>query len=156
MLLPSDAMVIEGMELRPAPPTDSEVLALTTAQQAELAAMYGEDQPLVALHPDIAFTLLTLDGTPVGCVGLQPVAPGLGEIKRMYVAPSARGWGLSRILLEAVEAKARTSGMTRLRLETGTKQVEAIALYTNHWYQPTPPYPPFENEIASLCYAKDL
>jgi GNAT superfamily N-acetyltransferase len=156
MLLPSDGMVIEGVELRPAPPTDAEVLALTTAQQAELAAMYGEDQPLVALHPDIAFTLLTLDGAPVGCVGLQPVGPGLGEIKRMYVAPSARGWGLSRILLEAVEATARTSGMTRLRLETGTKQVEAIALYTNHGYHPTPPYPPFEHEIASLCYAKDL
>jgi GNAT superfamily N-acetyltransferase len=149
-------MVIEGVELRPAPPTDAEVLALTTAQQAELAAMYGEDQPLVALHPDIEFTLLTLEGTPVGCVGLQPVEPGLGEIKRMYVAPSARGWGLSRILLEAVESRARATGITRLRLETGTKQVEAIALYTNHGYRPTPPYPPFENEVASLCYAKDL
>ena len=51
-------MVIEGVELRVAPPTDPDVLALTTAQQAELAAMYGEDQPLVALHPDITFTLL--------------------------------------------------------------------------------------------------
>ncbi|MGW7681338.1 GNAT family N-acetyltransferase [Kribbella sp. NPDC054772] len=149
-------MVIEGVELRAATPTDPDVLALTTAQQAELAAMYGADQPLVALHPDIAFTLLALDGAPVGCVGLQPVSPGLGEIKRMYVTPSARGWGLSRVLLDAVEAAARTGGMTRLRLETGTKQVEAIALYTNHGYGPTPPYPPFENEVASLCYAKDL
>ncbi|RZT14727.1 acetyltransferase (GNAT) family protein [Kribbella sp. VKM Ac-2569] len=149
-------MVIEGVELRPAPPTDAEVLALTTAQQAELAAMYGEDQPLVALHPDIAFTVLTLEGTPVGCVGLQPVGPGLGEIKRMYVVPSARGWGLSRMLLGVVEEQARRAGLARLRLETGTKQVEAIALYTNHGYHPTPPYPPFENEIASVCYAKDL
>ncbi|TDW89635.1 acetyltransferase (GNAT) family protein [Kribbella pratensis] len=156
MLLPSDGMVIDGVELRPAPPTDADVLALTTAQQAELAAMYGDDQPLVGLHPDITFTVLTLEGTPVGCVGLQPVGPGLGEIKRMYVVPSARGWGLSRMLLEVVEQQARTAGLTRLRLETGTKQVEAIALYTNHGYQPTPPYPPFENEIVSLCYAKDL
>ncbi|MFF0339189.1 GNAT family N-acetyltransferase [Kribbella sp. NPDC004875] len=149
-------MVIEGVELRAVPPTDPAVLDLTTAQQAELAAMYGADQPLVALHPDVAFTLLAVDGAPVGCVGLQPVAPGLGEIKRMYVVPSARGWGLSRVLLDAVEAAALSSGMTRLRLETGTKQVEAIALYTNHGYRPTPPYPPFENEVASLCYAKDL
>ncbi|MGW6197549.1 GNAT family N-acetyltransferase [Kribbella sp. NPDC055110] len=149
-------MVIEGVELRTAPPTDAEVLALTAAQQAELAAMYGDDQPLVALHPDIAFTVLTLEGTPVGCVGLQPVAPGLGEIKRMYVAPSARGWGLSRMLLDVVENQARTTGLTHLRLETGTKQVEAIALYTNHGYHPTPPYPPFENEPNSLCYAKNL
>ena len=149
-------MVIEGVELRTAPPTDPDVLALTTAQQAELAAMYGEHQPLVALHADITFTLLALDGTPVGCVGLQPVAPGLGEIKRMYVAPAARGWGLSRLLLEAVEAQARSVGLTNLRLETGTRQVEAIALYTNHGYRPTPPYPPFENEVVSRCFAKEL
>ncbi|MFD3404536.1 GNAT family N-acetyltransferase [Kribbella sp. NPDC058693] len=149
-------MLIEGVELQAAPATDPAVRALVTAQQAELAAMYGEDQPLVALHPDIAFTLLTLDGTPVGCVGLQPVAPNLGEIKRMYVVPTARGWGLSRILLDAVESQARSTGLTRLRLETGTKQAEAIALYTNHGYQPTPPYPPFEHEPVSLCFAKDL
>ncbi|WUJ73854.1 GNAT family N-acetyltransferase [Kribbella soli] len=149
-------MVIEGVELQAMPATDPAIRALATAQQAELAAMYGEDQPLVALHPDITFTLLTLDGTPVGCVGLQPVGPALGEIKRMYVAPTARGWGLSRILLDAVESQARSAGFTRLRLETGTKQAEAIALYTNHGYRPTPPYPPFEHEPASLCFAKDI
>ncbi|MGW1344826.1 GNAT family N-acetyltransferase [Kribbella sp. NPDC002412] len=148
--------LIEGMELRAVPGTDPALVALTTAQQAELAAMYGEDQPLVALHPDISFTLLLLDGTPVGCVGLQPVAPGVGEIKRMYVDPTARGWGLSRVLLDAVESQARFTGLARLRLETGTHQIAAIALYTNHGYTSIPPYPPFENEAASLCYAKDL
>jgi GNAT superfamily N-acetyltransferase len=148
--------LIEGIELRAVLTTDPAVVALTTAQQNELATMYGEDQPLVAPHPDIAFTMLLLDGSPVGCVGLQPVSPGVGEIKRMYVDPSSRGWGLSRILLNAVESQARADGLTRLRLETGTRQVEAIALYTNHGYLPTPPYPPFENEAVSLCYAKDL
>jgi len=150
------AELIEGVELQETPATDPAIRALITAQQAELSAMYGEDQPLVALHPDISFTLLLLDGAPVGCVGLQPVSPGLGEIKRMYVDPSARGWGLSRALLKAVESEARRIGLTRLRLETGTRQHEAIALYTNHGYQPTAPYPPFENEQASLCFAKDL
>ena len=150
------AELIEGIELRAAPSTDPDVLALASAQQAELAAMYGEDQPLVALHPDISFTLLLLEGTPVGCVGLQPVSPGVGEIKRMYVDPSSRGWGLSRVLLTAVESEARAAGLTRLRLETGTQQVEAIALYTNHGYLPTPPYPPFETEPASRCFAKGL
>ncbi|WP_433163891.1 GNAT family N-acetyltransferase [Kribbella sp. CA-247076] len=147
---------IDGVELRAVPGTDPAVVALTTAQQAELAAMYGEDQPLIALHPDISFTLLLLDGTPVGCVGLQPVAPGLGEIKRMYVDPSARGWGLSRVLLDAVESHARATGLTRLRLETGPQQHAALALYTNHGYLPTPPYPPFEHEPASRCFAKIL
>ncbi|MEV6890490.1 MULTISPECIES: GNAT family N-acetyltransferase [Kribbella] len=149
-------MVIEGVELRAAAPTDPDVLALTAAQQAELAGLYGEDQPPVGLHPDISFTVLTLDGTAAGCVGLQPVAAGLGAIKRMYVAPAARGLRLSRVLLDAVESEARSGGLTTLRLETGHLQVEAIALYTNHGYRPTPPYPPFENSVASACFAKDL
>ncbi len=148
--------VMEGVELRPAARTDPAVVALTTAQQAELAAIYGEDQPLVELHPDIEFIVLLVDGTPAGCVGLQPISPGLGEIKRMYVEPSSRGWGLSRLLLSELESQARTQGLTTLRLETGTQQHEAIALYTRHGYTPTPPYPPFEHEPASLCFAKKL
>jgi GNAT superfamily N-acetyltransferase len=148
--------LIEGVELRPAASTDEDVLALATAQQAELAAIYGEDQPLVGLHPDIEFTLLLLGGTPVGCVGLQLVGPGVGEIKRMYVEPSSRGWGLSRVLLAKVESDAHARGLTTLRLETGTRQDEAIALYTHNGYTPIPAYPPFENEPASLCLAKDL
>jgi putative acetyltransferase len=148
--------LMEGVELRHADRTDPAVLALTTAQQTELAALYGDDQPLVALHPDIEFILLTLDDTPVGCVGLQPISPGLGEIKRMYVEPSSRGWGLSRLLLAEIESHARTRAMTTLRLETGTHQHEAIALYTHHGYTPTPPYPPFDNESVSRCYAKHL
>ncbi|GAA1567419.1 GNAT family N-acetyltransferase [Kribbella hippodromi] len=149
-------MVIDGVEVRSVPAADADVLALAAAQQAELAALYGEDQPLVALHDEIRFIVLTLDGIATGCVGLQPVAPGVGEIKRMYVVPAARGRGLSRVLLDAVEAAARADGLTRLRLETGTKQVEAIALYTHHGYEPIPAYPPFEHEPASVCFAKDL
>lgn len=148
--------LMEGVELRPAGRTDPAVLALTTAQQAELNAIYGEDQPLVALHPEIEFILLTVEGTPVGCIGLQPISPGLGEIKRLYVEPSSRGWGLSRLLLTELESQARAKHLTTLRLETGTHQHQAIALYTHHGYTPTPPYPPFEQEPASLCFAKQL
>ncbi|MFI5734568.1 GNAT family N-acetyltransferase [Kribbella sp. NPDC051587] len=150
------ADLIEGLELRTAAATEPALIALAAAQQAELAALYGDDQPQVGLHPDITFILLQLDGTPVGCVGLEPISPGLGELKRMYVEPSARGWGLSRILLKAVEDQARSMSLTRLRLETGPQQHQALALYTNHGYTPTPPYPPFEHEPASLCFAKEL
>src|SRR5215207_11410574 len=56
-LLPSGTM-IDGVDIKSAAPTDAEVLALTTAQQAELAAGYGQDQPLVDLHPAIEFIVL--------------------------------------------------------------------------------------------------
>jgi putative acetyltransferase len=148
--------MIDGTVLRPADPSDSALVALTTAQQSELAALYGEDQPLVTPHPDTAFTLLLVDNTPVGCIGLQPVTPDLGEIKRLYVEPSSRGWGLSRLLLTHLEAQARAQGLTTLRLETGTEQQAAIALYTHHGYHPIPAYPPFEHEPASRCFAKQL
>ncbi|WP_185441789.1 GNAT family N-acetyltransferase [Kribbella qitaiheensis] len=148
--------LIDEVELRPAVTTDPDIVTLTTAQQAELAGIYGDDQPLAGLHTDIQFILLLVGGTPVGCVGLQPVAPGLGEIKRMYVEPASRGWGLSRLLLAEAEAKALHLGLTRLRLETGTAQREAVSLYTHRGYTPTPPYPPFEHEPASLCFAKEL
>lgn len=150
------AGVVDGVEVQPIAGTDPELLALTAAQQAELAAIYGEDQPLVTLHPDIEFSVLRHEGAAIGCVGLQPVGPALGEIKRMYVDPAFRGWGLSRLLLAEVEARARSQRLTTLRLETGTEQREAIALYTRNGYHPTPPYPPFENEPASRCYAKQL
>lgn len=148
--------LMEGVELRPADRTDPAIVALTTAQQAELNAIYGEDQPLVTLHPEIEFILLTVEGTPVGCIGLQPISPGLGEIKRLYVEPSSRGWGLSRLLLAELETLARAKHLTTLRLETGTEQHEAVALYTRNGYTPIPAYPPFEDQPASLCFAKEL
>ncbi|MDX6279735.1 MAG: hypothetical protein QOH03_806 [Kribbellaceae bacterium] len=148
--------LMEGVELRRADRTDPAIIALTTAQQAELTAIYSDDQPVVALAPDIEYLLLTLEGTPVGCVGMHAFAPGLGELKRMYVEPASRGWGLSRLLLAEIESHARTQAIHTLRLETGTQQHEAITLYTHHGYEPTPKYPPFENEPASLCFAKHL
>ena len=148
--------MFEGVVVKTADDSEPELPALTTAQQAELAAMYGDDQPLVGLHPDVEFSLLWHQGAAIGCIGLQPVGPGLGEIKRMYVEPAFRGWGLSRLLLDQVETRARARGLTTLRLETGTKQHEAIALYTRSGYHPTPPYPPFDHEPVSRCYAKYL
>jgi GNAT superfamily N-acetyltransferase len=148
--------MIDGAVLHPVDSTDPALLALTTAQQAELAALYGDDQPLVTPHPDTSFTLLLVDNTPVGCIGLQPVTADTGEIKRLYVEPSSRGWGLSRLLLTHLETQARAQGLTTLRLETGPEQHAAIALYTRHGYHPIPAYPPFEHEPASLCFAKHL
>jgi GNAT superfamily N-acetyltransferase len=148
--------MIDGAVLLPVESSDPALLALTTAQQAELAALYGDDQPLVTPHPDTSFTLLLVDNTPVGCIGLQPVTADTGEIKRLYVEPSSRGWGLSRLLLTHLETQARAQGLTTLRLETGPEQHAAIALYTRHGYHPIPAYPPFEHEPASLCFAKHL
>ena len=82
------------------------------------------------------FVLARIDARPVGCGALKfhPGAPA--ELKRMWVAPDARGLGLGRRILAELEAQARTAGVEILHLETNETLVEAIALYRrNGWIE---------------------
>jgi len=72
---------------------------------------------------------------PVGCGALKFHENTVGELKRMWVAPRARGLGLGRRLLEALEHKAREAGMTVIHLETNRTLIEAIELYRHSGYQ---------------------
>ena len=76
-----------------------------------------------------------LYGEPVGCGALKfhPGAPA--ELRRMWVAPSARGLGLGRRLLAELEARAAGHGVTMLRLETNRTLAEAISLYRAAGYR---------------------
>jgi GNAT superfamily N-acetyltransferase len=75
------------------------------------------------------------DGRPVGCGGLRPLAPGVGEIKRMFVTGRARGRGHGRTLLRELERLAVASGQRRLRLLTNEVLAEALALYESEGYR---------------------
>jgi GNAT superfamily N-acetyltransferase len=86
------------------------------------------------------FLIARLDVTPVGCVGLRTVAPGMGEIKRMFVRSSFRGHGIGRRLLNSVEDAARDLKLTRLRLDTMAEMVDALALYAGAGYRQIAPY----------------
>ncbi len=72
---------------------------------------------------------------PVGCGALKFHEDAIGEIKRMWVAPHARGLGLGRRLLLSLEHAAREAGMKILHLETNHTLTEAIQLYRNSGYQ---------------------
>ena len=72
---------------------------------------------------------------PVGCGALKFHENRVGELKRMWVAPRARGLGLGRRLLEALEHEAREVGMTVIHLETNRTLIEAITLYRHAGYQ---------------------
>lgn len=72
---------------------------------------------------------------PVGCAALKLHSDTPGEVKRMWVAPRARGLGLGRRLLQELECHAREAGTTALRLETNRALSEAIALYRSAGYQ---------------------
>jgi GNAT superfamily N-acetyltransferase len=74
------------------------------------------------------------DGTPVCGGGLKRLGPDVVEIKRMYVAEPARGRGIARALLAALEDAARELGYARVRLDTGPRQPAAEALYRSAGY----------------------
>lgn len=81
---------------------------------------------------------------------------GDAEIKRMYVVREARGRGLARRILTALEDSAREAGRIRMVLETGTKQPEAISLYISSGYVPAPKFGYYRHYDDSRCFAKPL
>jgi GNAT superfamily N-acetyltransferase len=81
-----------------------------------------------------AWLVLYEDGRPVGCGGLRPLAPGVGEIKRMFVTGRARGRGHGRRLLRELERRAVARGNRSLRLVTTQVLGEALALYEAEGY----------------------
>jgi DNA-binding MarR family transcriptional regulator/GNAT superfamily N-acetyltransferase len=90
--------------------------------------------------PAGAFLIAYLRGEPVGC-GAVKHRPGVpAEIKRMWVAETARGLGIARRLLAALESRAVRSGATVLHLETNRALVEAIALYRSAGYREVPAF----------------
>ncbi|MEV6927184.1 GNAT family N-acetyltransferase [Dactylosporangium sp. NPDC051485] len=115
---------------------------LTTAALADLSARYGGDgdttpiQPGEFDPPEGAFLVAYVDHLPAGCAGFRTFAEDetTAELKRMYVAPEFRGRGIAKALLSAVEGVARETGRSRIWLETGTAQPEAIGLYERSGY----------------------
>jgi putative acetyltransferase len=133
-----------------------DALALAAVQQSELASQNPADHVPYALHDDFEFVVLDLAGVPAACGGLQPLSPGLAEIKRMYVVPDARGQGLSRLVLAAIEDRARDLGIRWLRLETALFFTAAVELYRSSGYAPIPAYGEYIGDPISYCMERQL
>jgi putative acetyltransferase len=100
---------------------------------------------------------LALVGTePVGCGAVRLLSSSDAEIKRMYVKPEARRRGVAKALLAALEAEAIGLGATRLLLETGARQQEAIGLYGGAGFTGIEPFGEYMDSPLSICMAKQL
>jgi GNAT superfamily N-acetyltransferase len=93
------------------------------------------------LAPPAGMLLVGYDGErPVACGAVRVIDPGVAEIKRMYVAPQARGRGLGRTLLLALERAAVELGCDVARLDTAGTLTEAVGLYGGAGYVPIDDY----------------
>ena len=100
------------------------------------------------------FFLARLDGRPVGCGGLAPLGAKTSEIKRVWTAPDARGLGVARRVIAAIEATAREAGVATLKLDTNRALKEAHALYRKLGYVETARYN--DNPYADHWFKKPL
>lgn len=83
-------------------------------------------------------------------------APARGELKRMFVDPSARGRGVAGALLTRIEVDAVSRGISEIVLETGDLHDAAQALYTRHGYREIPQFGQYVGEAHSVCFAKPI
>lgn len=104
--------------------------------------------------PRGVFLVAMSDGLPIGCAGLKGDGTALGEVKRVWVAPAARGLGLARALMIHTENTARTLGMTHLRLDTNSALTGAIAMYRKSGWIEIPRFN--NNPYAHLWFEKPL
>ncbi|MGB7977057.1 MAG: helix-turn-helix domain-containing GNAT family N-acetyltransferase [Roseiarcus sp.] len=126
------------------PPDGADARVCLAAYFRELAARFesgfdagAEDSARVEdmTPPSGLFMIARLDGEAVGCGGFKRVDKATGEIKRVWTAPSARGMGVARRMLRALETAAREIGLKTLRLDTNRALTEAHALYRREGYR---------------------
>ena len=142
-------------------PDQPEVRMLIAELDAYLYSIYPAES-VYALDiaslckPNVSFAVLRdAAGNAVGC-GAVVMQPGYGEIKRVYVRPQARGQGLARRLMAALEAKAVEHGARTCMLETGPAQAEALALYERLGYRCRGPFGDYPADPHSLFMEKKL
>ncbi|HEX4480259.1 MAG TPA: GNAT family N-acetyltransferase [Rudaea sp.] len=106
------------------------------------------------LPPRGSLLVAHLDGEAIGCGALRTLSSGVGEIKRMWISPNARGLGLGRRLLAELEAQAVQHAFHTVRLDTNATLDEALALYRSSGYHEIPRFN--DNPYAQHWFEKSL
>lgn len=144
-------------------PQGADAMALLGQAAVEAEALYPElhdparPGPVNAPTPvGGCYLLACLNGQPVGCGALRPLAAGQVELRRMYVTRERRRLGIARALLRALEDRAVRLGHRTMRLETGNRQRPAMALYEAGGFQRIEPFGVHVGDPFSVCYEKPL
>jgi putative acetyltransferase len=151
---------VPTLTVRPADPRSEEARALLAQSHALLASLYPpEHNHYLSVdelaQPHIDFWIAQDDSQPFGCVALARLH-GYGEVKSMFVDPTARGQGVGAALIRTLEDRARATGLAILRLETGDNLDAAHRLYRRHGFTETGPFGDYEEGPHSVFLEKRL
>ena len=140
-------------------PLTAEAHVLLDGSEAALRAVYAEDECFIFSakdldKPEITFLVARQDGVALGCVALVDYGP-YGEVKRMFVAPAARGKGVAQALMQHLETVAARKH-TSIKLETGDKLVAAVKMYKALGFSICGPFGDYVEHPASLFLEKTL
>ena len=146
--------------IAPGDPTDPQVARMIGDSDRYYADLYPAESnhlldPASLRAPNVLF-LVARDGETICGFGAVVATPPYGEIKRMYVDRAARRRGIGRDLLVALEQRARQLRLTCLRLETGVRQREAIALYAANGFAEIGPFGDYAPDPHSTYMEKSL
>ena len=106
--------------------------------------------------PRSVYLVARLAGRTAGCAALRPFDSHTAEVRRIYVLPAFRRRGIARTLLVCLERHAAELGYTRLLLETGNRQLAAIALYEASGYRHIAGFGRRVGDATSVCFEKHI
>ncbi len=95
-------------------------------------------------------------GIAIACGAIRKYDSETMEVKRMFVSPESRGNGVAKKVLAELENWTKELGFKKCVLETGTRQIEAVALYESADYEIIPSYGQYLNVENSICFGKKL
>lgn len=144
----------------PGDPRDPQATALLHQSHALMQALFDpEDNHYLEIDalcvPSIRFFVARDGNETLGCAALANKGD-YGEIKSMFVAPEARGRGIAHKLMQRLIDEARAQGLPQIKLETGDKLVEAVALYRAHGFKTCGPFGDYQHSRTSIFMTRSL
>jgi putative acetyltransferase len=158
----SAKLLAMSISIREARPDSDEAVRLITELESHL---HPDLYPPESRHgfsveklvrENVAFFIAEFDAQPAGCGGIKLFSTDYGEVKRMFVRPPYRGFGLGKAILNQLAEHAQQNRVNVLRLETGIYQTEAIGLYERYGFQRRPPFGEYREDPLSVYYEKLL
>jgi GNAT superfamily N-acetyltransferase len=154
---------VPTLEIVEVDPQCQDALALLREAALEARSLYpdliapGDPWPTNSpAQPGGTYLVAYRSGVPVACGALRRRSSQIVEVRRMFVSRPARRQGAARAILTELDTRAGQLGYVVLRLETGSRQGPAIALYESAGFARIPPFDEYANDPTSVCFEKPV